>query len=122
MDYTLIATSIEINYPKVDKSRINRALDIVRSDFVHSVMDAVTMKSFYKVRSWSSRSLYYEVDLNARTCTCPDSLMGNRCKHRIAAYIYKVHLDKSTSKTSSTHLFDEDEILTEIGFDCRHEG
>jgi hypothetical protein len=39
----------------------------------------------YRVRSSDGSSLY-RVDLDARTCECPDSQKGNTCKHRIAAY------------------------------------
>ena len=39
----------------------------------------------YRVRSSDGSSLY-KVDLDARSCECPDSQKGNTCKHRIAAY------------------------------------
>jgi len=39
----------------------------------------------YRVRSSDGYS-FYKVDLDARSCDCPDSLKGNICKHRIAAY------------------------------------
>jgi hypothetical protein len=39
----------------------------------------------YRVRSSDGYS-FYKVDLDARTCDCPDSQKGNTCKHRIAAY------------------------------------
>jgi hypothetical protein len=39
----------------------------------------------YHVRSSNGIS-FYKVDLDARTCDCPDSQKGNTCKHRIAAY------------------------------------
>ena len=39
----------------------------------------------YRVRSSDGYS-FYKVDLDARTCECPDSQKGNTCKHRIAAY------------------------------------
>jgi hypothetical protein len=39
----------------------------------------------YRVRSSDGYS-FYRVDLDARTCECPDSQKGNTCKHRIAAY------------------------------------
>jgi hypothetical protein len=39
----------------------------------------------YRVRSSDGYS-FYKVDLDARTCECPDSQKGNICKHRIAAY------------------------------------
>ena len=39
----------------------------------------------YRVRSSDGYS-FYKVDLDARSCECPDSQKGNTCKHRIAAY------------------------------------
>jgi len=32
----------------------------------------------------------YFVDLNARSCTCPDHWKGHYCKHRVAAQIVKI--------------------------------
>lgn len=32
---------------------------------------------------------FYTIDLDAKTCDCPDSQKGNHCKHRIAAFLYK---------------------------------
>lgn len=41
----------------------------------------------YAVRS-SDGIHDYIVDLDTRTCDCPDSLKGHTCKHRVAAYYY----------------------------------
>jgi hypothetical protein len=40
----------------------------------------------YSVRSEDSKHAYL-VDLEERSCTCPDYLKGNVCKHRLAAYL-----------------------------------
>lgn len=37
----------------------------------------------YEVESDSGKG-WYQVDLDRKTCTCPDSLAGNLCKHRLA--------------------------------------
>lgn len=42
----------------------------------------------YAVRS-SDGTHTYIVDLDTRSCECPDSLKGRTCKHRIAAYYYE---------------------------------
>jgi hypothetical protein len=44
----------------------------------------------YEVKSQSMSNAYYEVDIKAKTCTCPDSAKGNVCKHRIAVAIRTV--------------------------------
>ena len=48
----------------------------------------VTHKSerIYSVRSEDGKHAYL-VNLEARTCTCPDYEKGNVCKHRLAAYL-----------------------------------
>jgi hypothetical protein len=40
----------------------------------------------YSVRSEDGKHAYL-VNLDARTCTCPDSHNGHVCKHRLAAYL-----------------------------------
>lgn len=42
----------------------------------------------------------YLVNLEARTCTCPDSQKGNVCKHRLAAYLVE-QADKATREMAS---------------------
>jgi len=37
----------------------------------------------YLVESQSGNG-YYEVDVKAKSCSCPDSTKGNMCKHRLA--------------------------------------
>src|SRR5512139_424254 len=48
----------------------------------------VTHKSerIYSVRSEDNKHAYL-IDLEARSCTCPDYQKGNVCKHRLAAYL-----------------------------------
>jgi LAS superfamily LD-carboxypeptidase LdcB len=50
----------------------------------------------------------YLVNLEARTCTCPDSLSGNVCKHRLAAYLVE-----QATKASQAVLSDTPEASTE---------
>ena len=42
----------------------------------------------YEVRS-SNGSKAYTVDLDDKTCDCPDNLKGYTCKHRVAAYYFE---------------------------------
>ena len=42
----------------------------------------------YQVPSQSNPRGSYQVDIQARTCTCPDSGKGNLCKHRLAIGFY----------------------------------
>ena len=84
----------------------------------------------YRVRSSDGSSLY-RVDLDARSCECPDSQKGNTCKHRIAAYyveqanqlnplkpkpapIVTKQTPPSTSQTSKPPT--PEELLKKLGF------
>ena len=52
----------------------------------------------YLVNSSDPSHPPYFVDLNARSCTCPDHWKGHYCKHRVAAQIIKIsglHLPKA---------------------------
>lgn len=61
--------------------RLERGLEMARNGAVRPL----DQPRCFLVRS-SDGKRHYEVDLNARSCTCPDSHKGNVCKHRIAAY------------------------------------
>jgi hypothetical protein len=66
--------------------RLERGLELAKNGAVQPMPDAGHPRRFF-VRS-SDGTHYYEVDLDSRTCNCPDSLKGNSCKHRIAAYYF----------------------------------
>jgi hypothetical protein len=44
----------------------------------------------YKVNSSDPTKPPYQVDLVARTCTCPDYFKGHYCKHRVAAQVFEL--------------------------------
>ena len=64
--------------------RLERGLALAKSWSVLHCPESESPRC-YRVRSSDGSSLY-RVDLDARTCECPDSQKGNTCKHRIAAY------------------------------------
>lgn len=65
--------------------RLERALELAKSGAVTAMADADHPRRF-RVNSSAAGHPPYEVDLDAKTCTCPDSQKGNACKHRMAAY------------------------------------
>jgi hypothetical protein len=44
----------------------------------------------YKVNSSDPTRSPYQVDLVARSCTCPDYFKGHFCKHRVAAQVFEL--------------------------------
>ena len=67
--------------------RLERGLELA---LIGSVQPTPTQNQPHRCRVISSdRTHSYEVDTDSRTCECPDSLKGNQCKHRIAAYYYQ---------------------------------
>jgi hypothetical protein len=48
----------------------------------------------YRVNSSDPTRPPYQVDLVARSCTCPDYFKGHYCKHRIAAQVFELALAK----------------------------
>ncbi|MCX6083076.1 MAG: SWIM zinc finger family protein [Chloroflexi bacterium] len=67
--------------------RLERGLELA---LLGSVQPTPTQNQPHRCRVISSDRMHsYEVDTDTRTCECPDSLKGNQCKHRIAAYYYQ---------------------------------
>jgi len=74
--------------------RLKRGLALAKSGHV-----AVTGEpGIFRVTS-SSGARVYTVDLNIRTCNCPDCRKGNICKHRIASYYIQQALFQSQPPT-----------------------
>ena len=69
---------------KAFNGRLERGLELAKSGAVQPLSEPKHPRRFL-VRS-SDGSQNYVVDLDAKTCECPDSLKGKTCKHRIAAY------------------------------------
>lgn len=72
--------------------RLERGLEIVLSGGV-TRYDYSERKGFvrrYKVVSSDPANPPYQVDLVARSCTCPDYFKGHFCKHRVAAQVFEM--------------------------------
>jgi hypothetical protein len=69
---------------KTFNGRLERGLELARQGAVINSADA-THPRRYQVRSSDAQKAYF-VDLDSRTCECPDSQKGFTCKHRVAAY------------------------------------
>lgn len=68
----------------------------------------------------SDGSKVYQVDLEAKTCDCPDSQKGHTCKHRIAAYYYEQASQppaKPQPPSEDENKKRVDELLRKLGFD-----
>jgi hypothetical protein len=119
--------------------RLERGLELALNGSVHPA-PTPNQPHRYQVRS-AEGNREYVVDLDARSCDCPDSLKGNHCKHRIAAYYFDQALQnrahqpvntphdvtgkvtppsKPVTTPSVAHPFvsisREDQILKELGF------
>ena len=112
------------------KGRLERGLEIALKG---DVLLNPAQPTLCQVRSSDGFSLY-EVNLEEKTCTCPDSQKGYHCKHRVAAFLFtqalrllnQKQLRQSPQPTpqdpqpSSKGLSREREaqILKELGFDA----
>jgi hypothetical protein len=121
--------------------RLERGLELAKSGAVAPIPDSHHSR-LYRVLS-SDRLRSYRVDLDAKTCECPDSQKGHQCKHRIASYYYEQakkmqqkNLQPLPAKQPSVTLNptpitkpaptqprnpseSETKILTELGFDAQ---
>ena len=78
--------------------RLERGLELVKGGAVAPVAG---YPRHFQVHSQNAFNIY-EVDLDAKTCTCPDSQKGNCCKHRVAAYYFEQASKLSTALPSPT--------------------
>ena len=98
--------------------RLERGLDLAKSGHV-----AVTnQEGFFKVLS-SQYQRSYRVDLNQRTCTCPDSEAGYICKHRIASWYIQQAIFQSAPDLSESPASEEVSTLVDVLISCpsRHD-
>ncbi len=102
--------------------RLERGLELAINGYVKPLTNSNFPRTF-RVLS-SSRNRYYYVNLAEKICTCPDSLKGNTCKHRVAAYYVEQALKGFGKQTIPTlkpnaaaisHKSNE-QILQELGF------
>ncbi len=72
--------------------RLERGLEIALSGGVtrYDYPERSGWMRRYKVNSSDPTRLPYQVDLVARTCTCPDYFKGHYCKHRVAAQVFEL--------------------------------
>jgi hypothetical protein len=78
--------------------RLDRGLELAKQGAVSPV---VGYPRRFQVRSLDTTQIY-DVDLDARTCNCPDSQKGKTCKHRVAAYYFDQANKQATTGSSST--------------------
>ena len=69
---------------KAFNGRLERGLELAKNGSVQPLSNSVRSRRFL-VRS-SDTTQKYIVDLDTKTCECPDSMKGHTCKHRVAAY------------------------------------
>jgi hypothetical protein len=72
--------------------RLERGLEIALSGGVirYDYPERSGWMRRYKVSSSDPTRPPYQVDLVARTCTCPDYFKGHYCKHRVAAQVFEL--------------------------------
>jgi len=89
--------------------RLERGLTMAKSGHV-----AVTgQDGIFKVTS-SKRRCTYIVDLNQRTCNCPDYQAGNICKHRIASWYIQQALFQSAPDLKESPVSEQIPELVEL--------
>jgi hypothetical protein len=76
--------------------RLDRGLELAKQG---AVLPVAGYPRRFQVRSLDTPQIY-DVDLDARTCTCPDSQKGNTCKHRVAAFYFEQANKSSTASPS----------------------
>ena len=76
--------------------RLERGLEIALSGGVtrYEYPERSGWMRRYKVNSSDPTRPPYQVDLVARTCTCPDYCKGHFCKHRVAAQVFELAAGK----------------------------
>ncbi len=79
----LVARLFAENYPSWAarcNGRVERAAQIMHS---HGACQVTDQKHVYRVESQTRKNEWYYVNTDRKICTCPDSLDGNLCKHRL---------------------------------------
>jgi hypothetical protein len=79
--------------------RLERGLEIALSGGVtrYEYPERSGFVRRYKVNSSDPTRPPYQVDLVARSCTCPDYFKGHFCKHRVAAQVFEMASVKTQS-------------------------
>ncbi len=115
---------------KAFNGRLERGLEMAKNGSVQHLANSVRPRRFLVLSSEGKQK--YVCDLDTRTCDCPDSLKGNTCKHRIAAYYVEqaekinaiqsvpapipIKVEPELVIPSPKPVSREDQILAELGF------
>ncbi|MFL6457394.1 MAG: SWIM zinc finger family protein, partial [Nitrososphaeraceae archaeon] len=94
----------EIGYSKYnreDQLRIKRAYNILESNAYEPLIVAeyerqqqhtIYNKKLFQIRSSKEKDKFYQVDVDTKTCSCPDfKFNGPKCKHIIATELITDH-------------------------------
>lgn len=97
---TAITDGLRVKHPEYMSllgGRVHRAEDIAQLQLSPGRRETIfhVEENIYNVMSQEHHDQYHRVDVETRTCTCPDAARGAPCKHRLAVYIYKRILDAS---------------------------
>jgi superfamily II DNA or RNA helicase len=83
-----------------EQLRIKRAYNILESNAYEPMIvleqrqqqGAIYNKKLFQIRSSKQRDVFYEVNAESKTCSCPDfNFNGPKCKHIIAAELVHDH-------------------------------
>ena len=94
--FTKFTNSISPELKHRMNGRLERGLEIALSGGVtrYEYPERSGWMRRYKVNSSDPTRPPYQVDLVARTCTCPDYSKGHFCKHRVAAHMFELAAGK----------------------------
>ena len=94
--FTQFTNSISPELKQRMNGRLERGLEIALSGGVtrYEYPERSGFVRRYKVNSSDPTRPPYQVDLVARTCTCPDYCKGHYCKHRVAAHVFEMAAGK----------------------------
>jgi len=90
--FTKFTNSISPELKQRMNGRMERGLEIALSGGVtrYEYPERSGWMRRYKVNSSDPTRPPYQIDLVARTCTCPDYFKGHFCKHRVAARVFEL--------------------------------
>ena len=95
--------------------RLERGLQLALSGAVHPDPTPTHSQRCWVTSSDGCHS--YRVDMDAKSCDCPDSQKANHCKHRLAAfYYYQARKQVSVMRPLSSRT--NEELLKGLGFDA----
>jgi hypothetical protein len=86
-----------------EKRRIKQAYNILEvNSYEPVVVETDRKQKLYQIKSSKHKNKHYEVNVQAKTCTCQDfNFRGIKCKHITATEILDTTTSTSTSVTHS---------------------